>query len=144
MNPLLAALLGPVFDTINKVIDRAWPDPTEAAKIKAQLIVAQQQMDMKELDANVQLALKQMDVNQAEASSGNWYASSWRPSIGYICALAMAFQFIGHPIVEWIIAYRHLTVTVPSFDFGPLMTVVMTMLGMGTLRTFEKVKGVNS
>ena len=64
MNPLLNMLIGPVFDVIGKVIDRAWPDPTEAAKIKAQVFQAQQEFATKELDASLQLALQQMKVTQ--------------------------------------------------------------------------------
>ena len=142
MNPLVNILLGPVFDTINKVIDRAWPDPTEAAKAKLEVMKMQQAGDFKELDAAVQLAVAQIEVNKAEASSGNWYAASWRPTIGYICAFALGGQFIAHPLIEWFVAYKGLNISIPSFDFAPLMTIVLSLLGVGAMRTVEKIKGV--
>jgi Protein of unknown function (DUF3154). len=142
MNPLVNILVGPIFETISKVIDRVWPDPQQAAAAKLEMFKMQQAGEFKEIDTDLQLMLGQLEVNKAEASSGNWYAASWRPTIGYICCLALAGQFIAHPIVMWYVAYAHLNISIPAFDFGPLMTIVLSLLGVGGLRTLEKIKGV--
>jgi hypothetical protein len=145
MNPLLQLLIGPVFDVIGKVIDRAWPDPTEAAKIKAQVFQAQQEFATKELDASLQLALQQMKVNEAEAASGSAYAAGWRPTVGYIGCIALAYQFIVYPIANYAIAVFQFGVTPPPLgDTSQLFTLIFGMLGIGVMRTWEKGKGVNS
>ena len=142
--PVVGLLIGPVFDVISKTIDRIWPDATEAAKVKLEMFKMQQAGEFKEIDTDLQLMLGQLEVNKAEASSGNWYAASWRPTIGYICCAALAGQFIAHPLVMWYVAYEHLNISIPAFDFAPLMTIVLSLLGVGGLRTIEKIKGVNS
>lgn len=145
MNPLLQMLIGPIFDVIGKVIDRAWPDPTEAAKIKAQVFQAQQEFATKELEANLQVALGQIQVNQAEAASGNAYAAGWRPTVGYIGCAALGYQFILYPLFNYVAAIFSTTFVPPTLgDSSDLITLLVGMLGLSGMRTFEKVKGVGS
>lgn len=147
MDPIsiASALIGPVFDTIGKIIDRAWPDPTEAAKIKAQVFQAQQDFAKQELQASLQLALSQMEVNKAEAQSGSWYAAGWRPTVGYICCAALAYQFLIYPLLNYGMAIANARFAPPTLgDTSQLMTLVMGMLGIGVMRTWEKTKGVSS
>src|SRR6476620_8747314 len=135
MNPLLNMLIGPVFDVIGKVIDRAWPDPTEAAKIKAQVFQAQQEFATKELDASLQLALQQMKVNEAEATSGNWYAAGWRPTVGYIGCFALAWQYIVYPLLNYFMAILSPGFAPPALgDLSSLITLLGGMLGIGVMR----------
>jgi hypothetical protein len=147
MDPLsiASALIGPVFDTIGKIIDRAWPDPTEAAKVKAQIFQAQQDFAKTELQASMQLAIAQMQVNQAEAASGSKYAAGWRPTVGYICCVALAYQFVVYPILNYAMAISNSNFAPPSLgDISELLTLLFGMLGIGVMRTWEKVKGVGS
>jgi hypothetical protein len=147
MDPLsiASALIGPVFDTIGKIIDRAWPDPTEAAKVKAQIFQAQQDFAKTELQASLQLALSQMQVNQAEAASGSWYAAGWRPTVGYIGCLALMWQFFLYPITNYICIASGARFTPPQLgDLGPLISLLTGMLGLGIMRTWEKAKGIST
>jgi len=145
MNPIFNILVGPIFDTINKVIDRLYPDPTEAAKAKLELLKMQQQGEFKEIDANLQLALEQMKTNQAEAASGSKYAAGWRPTIGYIGAVSLAYQFVIYPIANYAIVVAKLGITPPPMiDTSALFTLITGMLGIGVMRTWEKGKGVAS
>lgn len=147
MDPLSIAsvLVGPIFDTIGKIIDRAWPDPTEAAKVKAQIFQAQQDFAKTELQASLQLALSQMEVNKAEAASGSKYAACWRPTVGYICCIALAYQFIVYPLLNYGMAIANARFAPPTLgDTSQLMSLIFGMLGIGVMRTWEKGKGVAS
>lgn len=122
------------------IIDRVWPDPTEAAKAKLALLEMQQKGELATLDADLQIALAQSATNTAEAASGNKFASSWRPLIGYVCAAALAYNFILYPLLAWLTALWPELHYPPRFTDG-LMELVLGMLGLAGFRTYEKTKG---
>lgn len=86
----------------------------------------------------------QSDINLAEAQNPNLFVSGWRPAIGWICGLALAYTFIGYSIIEWCLKFSGSDVQPPELHTGYLMELVVSMLGLGGLRTFEKLKGVAS
>jgi hypothetical protein len=134
-----------VFGVIGKVIDRMFPDPAQAAEAKLQMLRMQQEGEFKEIDSNLQLALGQMRINEAEAASGSAYSAGWRPTVGYIGCISLGWNFIGYPIANYVIAVMKLGVSPPPMlDTGPLLTIMMGMLGIGVMRTWEKGKGVAS
>jgi hypothetical protein len=119
-----------IADLAGTVITRIWPDKTEAEK--QQLAVA------------VQLVQGQMDINKAEAASGSVFIGGWRPAIGWVCAAALACQYIARPLLVWAgIITGHNWPVLPGLDDN-LWQLMLGMLGMGGLRTVEKVKGVAS
>lgn len=142
MNPIFQLIAGPIFESFNKLIDHFFPNAIEAEAMKLKLVELQQQAQLAFLNADTQLALAQATTNTAEASSGNWFASSWRPSIGYICAMALFYNFIVYPMMLWIAAANHATFTPPALFDNELMSLVIGMLGLGVMRTAEKIKGV--
>jgi hypothetical protein len=83
----------------------------------------------------------QLDINKQEASSTSMFVAGWRPFIGWICGIGLGVQFIVNPIVTWIAALAKHAVQFPSLDLGTLMTLLFGMLGLGALRTYEKVQG---
>jgi hypothetical protein len=84
----------------------------------------------------------QLDVNRAEASSPSAFTSGWRPAIGWVCAAALACQYIARPLLQWAgIVTGHAWPALPGID-GNLWELMLGMLGLGGLRTFEKTKGV--
>ena len=89
-----------------------------------------------ELSAEVQLALAQIQLNTTEASHKSMFVSGWRPMVGWICALAMGFNFLCVPIL------MSFGLTFEALDLSIMMPVLLGMLGIGGLRTFEKAKGV--
>jgi hypothetical protein len=112
------------------VITRIWPDKSaaEAAQLAAQVAIVQ----------------GQLDVNRAEASSPSAFTSGWRPAIGWVCASALACQYIARPLVQWTgIVLDHPLPTLPGIDDN-LWELMLGMLGLGGLRTFEKTKGIAS
>lgn len=136
MAPLIPLVLGPVFDIVSKLIDRNFPDKAAAYKAKMDMFALAQTQEF-------QSALEQIKVNAAEASSGSPYAAGWRPTVGYICAAGLAYNFIVYPLMLWGVAAYGVDFTPPPVLADNLMELILGMLGLGGLRSFEKVKGVN-
>jgi hypothetical protein len=131
--PFLSALIEPVTGLLDKVIE----DKDQKAKLAHEIAT------MADNHAQ-QLALAQIEVNKAEAASNSNYKGGWRPFVGWVCGIAFAYHFVLQPVVIFILAYCGLEVPdLPEFDMGQLMTVLMGMLGLGGLRSFEKYKGVS-
>lgn len=128
--PLLANLL-----------DRIFPDPKMAADAKLEVMKLAQSGQLAQLNADVQLATGQAEVNKAEASNASLFVSGWRPFVGWICGAAFAFKFIGGPAAFVLSQWAGHPITLPVFDFTEMSTILMGMLGLGALRTVEKVKG---
>ncbi len=90
-----------------------------------------------------QLALAQVEVNKAEAQSGSVFKGGWRPFVGWCCGISVLYHFILSPCILFGVALSGIDIPpIPTFDMTSLMTVLMGMLGLGGLRTFEKTKGV--
>lgn len=94
------------------------------------------------LAADTQLAIAQTEVNKIEAASTNLFVSGWRPAIGWICAIAMGYHFIFQPLIAFLAAAGGYKIELPTFDMNSLFTVLAGMLGLGTMRSYEKIKGV--
>lgn len=130
LDPITALL-----DIGGKVIDRLWPDPVQAASAKIELLKMQQSGELAQMTG-------QLDINKAEAASGSAFTSGWRPAIGWVCAAALACQYIGRPLLQWGgVLTGHTWPTLPGIDDN-LWQLMLGMLGLGGLRTFEKVQGV--
>ena len=125
-----------VLDIGGKLIDKFWPDPATAAAAKLELFKSQQSGELQILVNETLLAKAQIEVNLEEAKSPDRFVSGWRPFIGWVCGAGLLYQFLIYPI---LIAF--LPKVVP-LDMGTLITLLAGMLGFGTLRTTEKLKGV--
>jgi len=86
--------------------------------------------------------MAQIEVNKVEAQHRTIFVAGWRPFTGWICASALAYHFIIEPILIFALATQNIQLTLPTFDMGSLLTVLMGMLGLGGLRTYEKTKGI--
>jgi hypothetical protein len=84
----------------------------------------------------------QLKVNEVEAANPSVFVSGWRPFVGWVCTAALAIQFIISPTASWIAALLGHAVAFPSLDMGTLLTLLGGMLGLGGLRTVEKINGV--
>jgi hypothetical protein len=104
----------------------------------------EEKLDKKILMQRIQqkLAEKQLDVNRQEASHRSVFVSGWRPAIGWMGALALGFEFILSPAIEWYSKFAGLNLTAPEIQTGPLLAIVTSMLGVAGLRSFEKAKGI--
>ena len=126
-----------------KVIDRIWPDPTQAAAAKLELVKMQQSGELAKLAADTDIAKGQLAVNAAEASSGSAYAASWRPTVGYVCVAGLGYTFLLQPLLPWFAAVCGAVVPpLPTLDTNVLMTLLLGMLGMGGMRSYDKKQGV--
>lgn len=132
---LIAGLFG-------KVIDRAWPDPTQKAAAALELEKMRQAGEFKELDAALQMAQMQATVNQVEAASPDRFVAGWRPFIGWVTGSALAWHYIGAPLLVWVATLAGKSTAMPEIAIGDLLTLMLGMLGLGAMRTTEKVKGV--
>lgn len=129
---LLGTLVKPVTDIIEKVV----PDKDQAAQLAHEIAT------MAETHAQ-EIALAQIEVNKAEANTGSLFIGGWRPFVGWTCGIALAYHFVGQPVIVFAAAVFGMNLPqLPAFDMASLLTVLMGMLGLGGLRTFEKFKGV--
>jgi hypothetical protein len=87
--------------------------------------------------------LAQLEVNKAEAVHKSIFVAGWRPFVGWVCGIALAYHFILAPLLQFGFALAGMEQDLPEFEFSQLSTVLMGMLGLGGLRTFEKMKGVS-
>lgn len=117
------------------LIDRFFPDPAKAAEAKLELLKMQQNGELAAMTA-------QTDINKVEAANSSVFVSGWRPFIGWICGLAFAEQFLFAPVATWVATIIGHSVTFPALDMGTLLTLLGGMLGLGGLRTAEKINGV--
>ena len=104
----------------------------------------EEKLDKKILMQRIQqkLAEKQLDVNAKEAGHRSVFVSGWRPAIGWMGALALGFEFILSPGIEWYSKFAGLNLIAPEIQTGPLLAIVTSMLGVAGLRSFEKSKGL--
>lgn len=138
MNPLVTAGIGGIIETIGKVADDLITSDEERAKAA---IDAYQ--------AETSRMSGQVEINKIEAASSNVFVSGWRPSIGWIGAMAMAYQFVVYPFMVWgwsaMQAAGWISLGLlppPMLDTDALWVILTGMLGLGAARTVEKVKGV--
>lgn len=130
------------FDLGGKLVDKLFPDPAQRDAAKLKLAELQANGELAILAAQTDLAKAQADINKAEAESGDRFSSRWRPFIGWVCGVAFAYHFIVQPLLAFGMASYGHEVDLPSFDMETLSTVLMGMLGLGGLRTIERVRGV--
>jgi hypothetical protein len=125
LDPLTAGI-----DLAKVAIEKIWPDKTEAEK--------------QQLAAAVTLVQGQLEVNKMEAASPSVFTSGWRPFIGWVCGMACAWNWIGLPMAKFGAAYIGHPIPLSAADVGEMLPLLMGMLGLGGLRTYEKVKGVTT
>lgn len=137
--------LGSVFDFVGKVVDKIFPDKTKAEEVKLEMLRLQQAGALKEIELEYNIMLEQIKVNMEEAKSSRLFVSGWRPFVGWVCGGAFAYNYIMMPFIVWIAAWASGTAPVmPELDMGELTTLLFGMLGLGAMRSFDKVKKVES
>lgn len=119
----------------SKLIDRLWPDPAQAANAKLELIKLQQSGELQEIAG-------QIDINKQEAANASVFVAGWRPFCGWICGLALGYTYIFYPLLVWVCALWFPHVQPPKLgNDGMLYELLFGMLGLGGLRSFDKLKG---
>ena len=132
----MSGLFGTILKEATSLADKFVMDKTAAATLAHEIAT------MGERHAQ-ELAMAQIKVNEAEAKSGSIFIGGWRPFVGWTCGVALAYHFVGQPVIMFSVAmFGWELPTLPDFDMASLLTVLGGMLGLGSLRTFEKFKGV--
>lgn len=127
--------LGDVGDVLIKareaITGEAIEDPIRNAEVALKLKQLEQAIGM-----------GQIEINRVEAQSKNLFVSGWRPFIGWVGGVALAYNFIIAPTAVWIAEINGAVASLPTIDIGVLFNLILAMLGFGGLRTYEKIKGV--
>ena len=136
----MPAFLAPLLAFLQPVLDRILPDKAQQDEFKNQLALGAQAADGQQLQAALQLALAQADVDKVEAASTDWFERDWRSAVGWICALALACNFFVVPLLTWGCANFH-WIAPPKFDIADVMALLVPLLGMAASKNFDNQAG---
>ena len=150
MIPLIGDLLTGVFGqrglvgSVTDILKGAGVLKDPEMEFKVQQALMAYELEIRKAD--LAPLLGQIDVNREEAKHESLFVAGWRPGIGWVCGIAFLYHYLLQPIAIFIIAVMHWTppAPIPTFDMGSLLTVLLGMLGLGGLRTVEKMGGVNT
>jgi len=126
-----------ILNVGNSLIDRLIPDKTAAATAKAQLVQMQVSGELDEIKG-------QITVNQAEAASQSVFVAGWRPFVGWACGFAFVYAFILQPLIVMLLVAFKVAFdksALPALDMSTMMPVLLGMLGLGAMRSFDKTQG---
>ena len=147
IGPAIGAALPTVADTAKVLVDRLVPDPAAKAAAQADVEKALAAREIALVTATADIAKGQASVNLAEAQGNDRFSSRWRPAAGWVCVGGFAYQFVLAPVLTWAtnllgVAIGAAIPPAPVLSINDLMVVLTGILGLGTLRTTERVKGV--
>lgn len=128
---------------LTTALDKILPDPQAAADAKLRMLELAQKGDLAQLDADTRLALGQLEVNKVEAGT-DMFRGGWRPMTGWVCAAGLGYQILLRPLLPWVLTvFGHTSVPeLPPIDMETLLVLLGGLLGLGTLRTREKLAQV--
>ena len=129
---MIDKLIGPVTSLLDKFVE----DKDQKAKLAHEVATMAQRHAQ-------ELAKAQLEVNKAEAQHRSLFVSGWRPAVGWCCVFGMMGNFMVIPFANFVLALLEIDVTVPLIDTATMMPVLMGMLGLGAMRTYEKRTGVS-
>lgn len=129
-----------VANVANTILGRVLPDKTanDAAKAELARMVAA---------GEVAQEVGQLDINKVEAASNSIFVAGWRPFIGWVCGAAFGYSYVIHPMALTLFAAFHVQLDaskLPVLDMSQMMPVLLGMLGLGALRTYDKTQGVGN
>lgn len=131
-----------ILDLGTKIIDRVWTDPGQRATAKLELYKAHQAGEFYEADQLFRQLLVQAKAQEMESMGSSIFIAGWRPFIGWVCGVAFSLKFIIGPAFIVIMNQFGVHVTLPVLDVTEITALLAGMLGIGGLRTIEKIKGV--
>lgn len=134
-----------VFSLGQSALERLFPDPIRRSEEMRKLEELRQNGDLAGLEAHVKLMLAQLEVNKAEAQHKSMFVAGWRPAVGWVCVSILAFNYIGVWLLEYAAAFTEAMPPVPEqMDMGELWPVLLGMLGIGGMRSYDKKAGVST
>ena len=131
MNPIFDSISGVISGILKPVLDKAYPDANErlAAEEAINAAIASQ-------------VIAQVEVNKIEAANANIFVAGWRPFVGWVCGSALAYTFVLQPFLIFILLVSGVVIPpLPVLDWSALSIILTGMLGIGAMRSFDKLKG---
>jgi len=132
----IAALLPSLLPVVGDVLDRFFPNKEEKAR-------AEREIQAKLAEHLAKIDMAQIEVNKQEAAHRSLFVAGWRPFVGWTCGLALFYTYVAQPMATFVMAQTGDLVQLPQLDLSTMMPVLLGMLGLGGLRTYEKFKGVS-
>jgi len=139
--------IGAIIEGVGKVADSLITTDKE----RAEMALEERKLDLEEKRIDQATDLAQVEVNKIEAASSNFFVAGWRPAVGWVGVLGLAYQFLGYPLMQWCWAFGQGYDIIPKglnpppdLNVEQLMTLLAGLLGFGGMRSFEKHKGVAS
>ena len=129
---MIDKLIGPVTGLLDKFIE----DKDQKAKLAHDLATMADQHAQ-------ELAKGQLEVNKTEAAHKSLFVAGWRPAVGWVCVLGMFGNFITIPFSNFVLALIGIDIVIPLVPLETMMPVLMGMLGLGAMRTYEKKNSVH-
>jgi len=129
---MLESLIGPVTGLLDKFIE----DKDQKSKLAHEIATMSQKYAQ-------EIAQGQMAINQVEAAHKSLFVSGWRPAVGWVCVLGMFGNFITIPFSNFVLALLGIDIVIPLVPLETMMPVLMGMLGLGAMRTYEKKNSVH-
>jgi hypothetical protein len=121
---------------VGDVLDRFFPNKEEKER-------AAREIEAKLAEHLAKIDIAQLEVNKQEAAHRSMFVAGWRPFVGWTCGLALFYTYVAQPIAMFVMAQTGDLVQLPHLDLSTMMPVLLGMLGLGGLRTYEKFKGVS-
>ena len=130
---------GSIGDAFQKIVGAFKVPPEKQLEAQTEITKIQLELQGKILDQ----VSAQMDINKVEAASSSTFVAGWRPFIGWVCGTGLAVQFLIGPLATWIADLVGKHIVFPTLDMGTLLTLLLGMLGLGGMRSWEKVSGAS-
>lgn len=118
-----------LIPAVSSILDKVFPDKTEADKAKARLLELQ-------MNGELQQIVGQIEINKTEAANSNLFVSGWRPSVGWVCSAALAYEYLVRPLLTTF------GIVAAPIEVDTLNTLLFALLGIAGLRSIDKIKGV--
>jgi hypothetical protein len=136
----MTPILGGLLDAGLRILDKVIPDPQAKAQAQLELLKLQQAGEFRQMEADLQLALAQTEINKVEAAAPDAFRGGWRPAAGWVCVAGLAYQFLFQPLAAWSSGIQGWPAP-PVLQLGDLYGLLFGMLGLGAYRSVERVKG---
>jgi hypothetical protein len=127
--------VGAIAEAASKIVDKFFPDKTELEKAKASL-------ELQAVMNEFELSKAQAEINLEEVKNPNWFVAGWRPFTGWICGVGLLYAVFFEPIMRFIATMEGYKGAFPIIDTSITLQVLLGMLGLGAMRSFEKHKDV--
>lgn len=134
-----------IFSLGRSAIERIWQDPNKRAEEMRKLEELRQRGNLETLSLHVQMMIGQLEVNKIEASHKSLFVAGWRPFVGWTCAAIFAWNYIGVYLIELFIVAFASEIKLPErFDMSEVLPVLLGMLGLGVMRSYDKMRGIQT